>query len=205
VSEVDQAKSQAKTAAIEARKAQGDALEALLLAHSLEKKLWQSNRRNDSLLKQTQEAREKAHFALLAAETAQKNAETSRLELAIKTESLEKEAAAMKENYEKIQLDSEELFASAMDEQRSSAVFRESVLIGVTVLLLLGITIVVLWRRKKTSPVSVEPAPVLSDEVSEPKNNIELHMRRVMNLCLTVEMMMGFFICCVYPATRYWI
>ncbi|MBQ76728.1 MAG: hypothetical protein CMQ20_17115 [Gammaproteobacteria bacterium] len=177
VSEVDQAKNQAEFAAIEAKKAQDGALEAQALASSLEKKLRQSSRRNDSLERQTKEARQKADFALQAAEAAQKNAEAIRLELARKTGDLKEEARVMKEKYEKSQLDSEQRFTSAMDQQRSSAAFRENILIGITIVLLLGIAIIFVLqrRRNRALPTLVKEPPVSSNDVAESVVSTELH------------------------------
>ena len=177
ISEVTQAKNKADLAAVEARKARDEAIKAQTLATSLEKKLQQSNRRNESLVRQTREARQKADSALLAAEIAQKNADANKIELARKTASLEAEALAMKESYEKGQVESEQRFKAALKEQQSEAIFREYILIGILAVLLIGVVIVLLiMRGRLTAKSDLVEAPLTPlDQEPVVKNNTEHH------------------------------
>ncbi|MCZ6503317.1 MAG: FHA domain-containing protein [Gammaproteobacteria bacterium] len=177
ISEVTLAKNMADLAAVEARKAREEATKAQVLATSLEKKLQKSDRRSDSLLRQTRAAREKADAALLAAEIAQKNADVNRIELARKTASLEAEALAMKESYEKGQVESEQRFKEGLKEQQREAIFREYILIGTSLVLLIGMVVVflVMRRRGKSTPDLAEASPIPLGQELEVKNDTEHH------------------------------
>ena len=177
ISEVTQAKNKADLAAVEAGKAIDEAIKAQTLATSLEKKLQQSNRRSESLLRQTREARQKADSALLAAEIAQKDADANRIELAMKTASLEAEALVMKESYEKGLIESERRFKEALKEQQNEAIFREYILIGTAGVLFIGMVIVflVMGGRSKSKSDLVGASPTPPVQEPEVKNITEHH------------------------------
>ena len=176
ISEVAQATNKADLATVVARKAQTAATKAQNLATLLEKKLDRSNQRSESLSRQTRAAKQKADSALLAAENAQKNTDANKIELARTTASLEAEALAMRQRYEKGQADSEQRFKEALEEQQSEAIFREYMLIGTSLVLLIGMVIVflVMRGRRKSTPAQVAESSAPPDQ--EPvKSDTEHH------------------------------
>jgi hypothetical protein len=153
------------------------------LAVSLEKKLQTSKQRNDSLQKQTRDARQLADQAIIAAEDARSSAESIKQELAEKTAVLRADSEAMKEAFEKSQSDVELKFQSAMKEQEAGAEYREKFIVGLSLLLfVIAFGVILLTQRKGVMQAAdpVAEAAIGADassneEVFQVKNNTVLH------------------------------
>ncbi len=147
LSEIEVAQSKAELATVEAKRAQDEAVKAQALANSLEKKLQASNQRNESLLRQTREAREKADSALAAAESARINAEANKLEFQRTAASLEAESRAIKENFELSRIADEERFQDALARREEDAATRERTILGVAAFIVVIFAVAVFFLR----------------------------------------------------------
>jgi hypothetical protein len=181
ISEVDLVKSRAEAAVIEARSAQKEAEKAQALAISLEKKLQSSNQRNDSLLRQTREARRLADQAIVAAESARLSAEKNKQELEKNTRVLKAETEAMKIVFEQSQADVEQRFQGAIREQEAAAEKREMFIIGLSFALFIAVVVIAFVSRRNVGrPVPAiqgvaTPNPESDLKILEVKSNTELH------------------------------
>lgn len=152
VSEITQARNQAEGAMIEAKKAQQEAARAQTLVASLEAKLLTSSQRNEALSEQIGIARERADSAIAAAEATSKSVEINRLELEYKTASLQAEARAMQEKFERTQVDSQEKFARAIKDQQNVAASRDRILIAAVLAILATVFSLIWYYRGTTTP-----------------------------------------------------
>ncbi len=190
ISEVDQIKNKAEAAVTEARLAQKEAEKAQALAISLEKKLNSSNQRNDSLLRETRQARQRADQAMIAAENAHASADINKQELEKKTASLKAEAEAMKVGFEKSQVDVEKRFRHALRQQEAEAEYREKFIVGVSLAMFIAVIGFIMMTRRRGSKLSPSVEEVASpdespnDEVYAEKSNTELHSNELMEFVL---------------------
>ncbi len=147
VSEVAQAREKADMASAEAKRAQDEAAKAQQVARNLEAELKASQRSNNSLVRQTADARARAESAMEAAEAAQQKAEATLQELETKTAELRAETADLIARFEEERKASEERFQDLLNTQQEAAEERETILIGFAAALVVLVVIIMLVAR----------------------------------------------------------
>jgi hypothetical protein len=165
VSQLDVAREKAEQAAQQARTAQQEAVLAREVATGLESRLNESNQRNDSLEKETREARDHAVSAMLAARNAGNRATEISQELERQAASLKAETSAIVESLAKDRRLAEERFQQALIEQKAESERRESLLLAVVGALFLLTIVAFVFLRVRTS----QSSPV---QVSNPASTV---------------------------------